>query len=101
LSDSATFDDVRASSVRLKGLIATTACPRSETLFVPVGGSGLAGGVAVALKTLKPGARVIGVQSEEVPGMRAALSAGERVTVAQALGCFTGGAGGSAFPRPR
>ena len=52
-----------------------------DAVVVPVGGGGLAGGIALALKTLKPAARVIGVQSEEVPGMRAALDAGEPVTV--------------------
>src|SRR6266849_3514208 len=52
-----------------------------ETVVVPVGGGGLIGGVALALEHLKPEVRVIGVQSEEMPGMKAALAAGARVTV--------------------
>jgi len=79
------FDDPRV--IAGQGTIAlelVDQVPDLEAVVVPVGGGGLAGGVAVALKTLKPGVRVIGVQSEEVPGMRAALDAGERVTVPSA-----------------
>ncbi|PYM60230.1 MAG: threonine ammonia-lyase, partial [Candidatus Rokuibacteriota bacterium] len=39
------------------------------------------GGGALALEHLKPDVRVVGVQSEEMPGMKAALAAGARVTV--------------------
>jgi threonine dehydratase len=76
------FDDPRV--IAGQGTIALELIdqvPDLDAVLVPVGGGGLAGGVAVALETLKPAARVIGVQSEEVPGMRAALDAGERVTV--------------------
>jgi threonine dehydratase len=46
-----------------------------------VGGGGLLGGVALAVKTERPAVQVIGVQAQEVPGMASALAAGTRVTV--------------------
>ncbi|MGE5215944.1 MAG: threonine ammonia-lyase [Chloroflexota bacterium] len=50
--------------------------PDLDAVIVPVGGGGLIAGVALALKTLKPEIRVIGVQAEAVPSMKAALAAG-------------------------
>jgi threonine dehydratase len=44
-----------------------------DAVVVPVGGGGLISGVAVALKTLKPKVRVIGVQAELLPSMKKAL----------------------------
>jgi threonine dehydratase len=44
---------------------------------VPVGGGGLIAGIALALKTLNPRVRIIGVQCEAVPSMKAALANGE------------------------
>lgn len=43
--------------------------PELETVVVPVGGGGLIGGMAIALKALKPGIRIIGVQTEAVPSL--------------------------------
>ena len=43
--------------------------PDVDTLIVPIGGGGLISGVALAVKTLKPSIRVIGVQSDRSPGM--------------------------------
>ncbi|HEX4834144.1 MAG TPA: threonine ammonia-lyase [Trebonia sp.] len=40
-------------------------CPQVKTVLVPVGGGGLAAGVAVAVKSLDPGVRVVGVQAGE------------------------------------
>jgi threonine dehydratase len=45
--------------------------PSIDTLVVPVGGGGLISGVAVAAKAIKPGMRVIGVQSNQFPAMYA------------------------------
>ena len=50
--------------------------PDLDAVIVPVGGGGLIAGVALALKTLKPGIRVIGVQAEAVPSMKVALEMG-------------------------
>ncbi len=38
--------------------------PEVETVVVPVGGGGLASGIAIALHELRPGVRVVGVQAE-------------------------------------
>jgi threonine dehydratase len=55
--------------------------PDLEAVIVPVGGGGLIAGIALALKTLKPKIRVIGVQAEAVPSMQAALKNGKPVQV--------------------
>ncbi len=59
--------------------------PDLETVIVPVGGGGLIAGVALALKTLKPTIRIIGVQAESIPSMKAALEKGEPVGLPPAL----------------
>lgn len=43
--------------------------PDTDVVFVPIGGGGLASGVAYAIKTLKPEVRVVGVQAEGAPSM--------------------------------
>jgi threonine dehydratase len=76
------FDDPRV--IAGQGTIAlelVEQVPDLQAVVVPVGGGGLIGGIALALEHLKPDVRVIGVQSEEMPGMKAALAAGARVTV--------------------
>jgi threonine dehydratase len=50
--------------------------PDLDAVVVPVGGGGLIAGVALALKTLVPKIRIIGVQAEAVPSMKAALANG-------------------------
>lgn len=50
--------------------------PDLDAVVVPVGGGGLIAGVALALKTLKPALRVIGVQAEAIPSMKVALANG-------------------------
>ena len=42
--------------------------PALDTLVVPIGGGGLISGVATAAKALKPGIRVVGVQTARFPG---------------------------------
>jgi threonine dehydratase len=53
--------------------------PDLDIVIVPVGGGGLIAGVALALKTLNPKIRVIGVQAEAVPSMKAAVEQGAPV----------------------
>jgi threonine dehydratase len=48
-----------------------------EAVLVPIGGGGLIAGIALALKTLNPRIRVIGVQAEAMPSMQAALASGK------------------------
>jgi threonine dehydratase len=55
--------------------------PETDAVVVPVGGGGLVSGVAVAMKALRPGAKVIGVETEVLPSMLQALEAGRPVTL--------------------
>jgi threonine dehydratase len=55
--------------------------PDADAILVPIGGGGLASGVAVAAKALRPGIRVVGVETEVLPSMLAALEAGRPVTL--------------------
>ncbi len=48
-----------------------------DTVFVPVGGGGLAAGVGSAIKALSPATRVLAVQPEGCPALRASFDAGE------------------------
>jgi threonine dehydratase len=50
--------------------------PNVNAVVVPVGGGGLIAGVAVAIKSLKPTVRVVGVQSQAVPIMYESLREG-------------------------
>jgi threonine dehydratase len=56
--------------------------PGVDTVILPVGGGGLAAGVAVAVKGRKPEVRLIGVQTAQVPSLEAALQAGAPTPVA-------------------
>ena len=56
-------------------------CPQVRTVIVPVGGGGLAAGVAIALKSLDPDIRIIGVQAEEVAPYPGSIAAGHPVSV--------------------
>jgi threonine dehydratase len=47
-----------------------------DLVLAPIGGGGLASGVAAAIKRMLPGARVIGVEPEGAASMRAALDNG-------------------------
>lgn len=53
--------------------------PDVDAVIVPVGGGGLLAGVGIAVKGLRPDVRVIGVESDHAPTLRASLDAG-RVT---------------------
>jgi len=55
-----------------------------DAVVVPVGGGGLIAGIALALKTLKPKIKIIGVQSEAIPSMKSALADGAPVRLAPA-----------------
>jgi threonine dehydratase len=55
------------------GIEMLEAVPQLDTLVVAVGGGGMISGVAAAAKALKPGIRVIGVQTLRFPNMYNAL----------------------------
>ena len=48
-----------------------------DNVIVPIGGGGLIAGIAIAIKSINPTIRIIGVQSENVHGMAASWYAGE------------------------
>ena len=50
--------------------------PEIDTVIVPVGGGGLISGIAYAVKSIRPDAKVYGVQALGAPGMYASLAAG-------------------------
>ncbi|MDA2458510.1 bifunctional threonine ammonia-lyase/L-serine ammonia-lyase TdcB [Bacillus cereus] len=47
-----------------------------DTVIVPIGGGGIISGIAVALKSFNPSINIIGVQAENVHGMKASYDAG-------------------------
>jgi threonine dehydratase len=55
--------------------------PDLDAVIVPIGGGGLASGVAAAVKALIPGCAVFGVEPEGAPTMTRALAAGKPVTL--------------------
>jgi threonine dehydratase len=59
-------------------------------IFVPVGGGGLIAGIAAAVKSERPGIRIIGVEPDEAPCMYEALKRGRRVKLRQ-VGIFADG----------
>ena len=67
-------------------------CPDLEAIIVPIGGGGLAAGVASAVKALAPGVEVFGVEPVGADSMHRSFAAGcpqaiERVeTIADSLG---------------
>jgi threonine dehydratase len=56
--------------------------PDVDALIVPVGGAGLLAGVALAVKTKKPSAKIIAVEAENVASFSAALEAGKPTRIA-------------------
>ncbi|WP_281407807.1 threonine ammonia-lyase, biosynthetic [Methylobacterium sp. WL69] len=61
-----------------------------EAIFVPIGGGGLAAGIATFVKYLRPETRVIGVEPDDAACMAAALAANERV-ILPTVGLFADG----------
>ena len=64
--------------------------PTVGTVLVPVGGGGLSGGVAAAVKLLAPAARVVGVEPAGAPKLTRARAAGEPVVIPAAGGLADG-----------
>ncbi|WP_329137449.1 threonine ammonia-lyase [Streptomyces sp. NBC_00670] len=64
------------------GLEILEQCPEVRTIVVGVGGGGLAAGIAVAVKALRPDVRVVGVQAEGAAAYPVSLAAGHPTSVA-------------------
>ncbi|WP_089409891.1 threonine ammonia-lyase [Granulicella rosea] len=54
--------------------------PQMEAIVIPIGGGGLIGGIACAIKEMRPDIRVIGVQTARLPSMEAAIRHGGPIT---------------------
>jgi len=52
-----------------------------EIVVAPIGGGGLIGGIACAVKEMNPAVRVFGVQPAKIPSMKAAIAQGSPVTL--------------------
>ncbi|AZS85378.1 threonine ammonia-lyase [Streptomyces griseoviridis] len=64
------------------GLEILDQCPELRTLVVGIGGGGLAAGIAVAVKALRPDVRIVGVQAEGAAAYPPSLTAGHPVSIA-------------------
>lgn len=58
--------------------------PELDAVVVPIGGGGIISGIALALKTLKPSVRVIGVEAEAAASATASREAGAVVAIENA-----------------
>jgi len=57
--------------------------PELACVLIPLSGGGLAAGIAVAVKALRPSARIIGISMERGAAMAAAIAAGRPVEVVE------------------
>jgi threonine dehydratase len=55
--------------------------PDPDVVIVPIGGGGLIGGIASAVKAVRPETRIVGVQAAACPSALESLRAGKRIKV--------------------
>ncbi|MCB0877934.1 MAG: threonine ammonia-lyase [Thermoleophilia bacterium] len=76
------FDDDRIIAGQgTLGLEVVEQLPEVATVVVPVGGGGLAAGVATAVRALRPDCRIVAVQAASFPSLRASIEAGTPTAV--------------------
>jgi threonine dehydratase len=86
------FDDpVVLAGAGTCGLEIVEDFPDVAAVVVPVGGGGLMGGVASAVKALRPAARVVAVELAAGPGLAPALAAGKPVPAPRPAGTLADG----------
>ncbi len=86
------FDDpIVLAGAGTVGLEIVEDLPAVELVVVPVGGGGLLGGVATAVKFLRPEARVVAVELAAGPGLAPALAAGKPIPVSRPTGTLADG----------
>lgn len=56
--------------------------PELDAVIVPVGGAGMLAGVALAIKTKRPSAKIVAVEAENVASFSAAMEAGKPTRIA-------------------
>jgi threonine dehydratase len=64
------------------GLEITEQIPDADAIIIPVGGAGLLAGVSLAVKSVRPGVKIIAVEAENVASFSAALHAGKPTKIA-------------------
>jgi threonine dehydratase len=52
-----------------------------DRIYLPIGGGGLAAGVAIAVKAKRPSVKIIGVESEAFPSMKESITKGKLQTI--------------------
>ena len=76
------FDDERVIAGQgTIGLELLEQVPDATVIVVPIGGGGLISGIAVAVKTTRPGVRVVGVEAAAAPSARASRDSGHIVHI--------------------
>jgi threonine dehydratase len=71
------FDDPQVISGQgTIGLELLEDLPDLDQIYIPIGGGGLAAGVAIAIKAKKPNVKIIGVESKAFPAMKQSLEKG-------------------------
>jgi len=76
------FDDPEVVSGQgTVGLELLEDLPDVDRIYLPVGGGGLAAGVAIAVKSRRPNVKIIGVESKAFPAMKESVAKGSVQTV--------------------
>lgn len=84
LAELSPFDDAAVIAGQgTIGLELLAARPDLGTLLIPLSGGGLAAGIAVAARAIKPDIRLIGITMERGAAMQASIAAGHPVEVAE------------------
>ena len=85
------FDDPRLIAGQgTVGLEIMDDFPGAAIIVVPIGGGGLISGVSMAVKSINPDIRVIGVESSGAPAMKLSVEAGHRITLDEVDGVIDG-----------
>jgi threonine dehydratase len=74
-------DDAVIAGQGTLGMEILDQCPNVEAVVVPIGGGGLIGGIACAVKEANPQVKVFGVQPGRIASMKAAVAEGRPVTL--------------------
>jgi len=86
------FNDV--DTIAGQGTIGLEICrqqpSRIDAVFLPIGGGGLAAGVSIIMKYLRPEVKIIGVEPDNAASMKASIEAGKPVTLDE-VGIFADG----------
>jgi threonine dehydratase len=77
-------DDAVIAGQGTLGLELLQQSPDLEAVVVPIGGGGLIGGIACAIKETNPKVQVLGVQTARLASMKLAVAEGKPVTLAPA-----------------